>query len=546
MKKEERVKHLWYKNAFFYAVIVDVFKDGNGDGIGDFIGLTDELDYLKNLGVTCIWLLPFYPTTGRDNGYDVKDYYNISSGLGTFEDFDRFIKEAKKRKIRVIIDLVVHHTSDEHPWFLAAKKDPKSKYKDYYIWTKKIEGPQHPSAFPGVESGVWLHDADVNAFYYHSFYRFEPDLNTKNPKVQKEIDKILQFWMEKGIDGFRMDAATLMFDRKGIPGTEIENPGPIMEHWHDIVKEYNPEGVILGEADVTPDKIATFFGTGGRMDLLFNFLLNRYIFLSFAKKDAEPMREFLHKLPVPPFAAQWVNFLRNHDELNIEQLRKEDQEIVYAAFAPSPGMRVYDRGIRRRLAPMFGDNLDRLKMAYSLLFSLPGSVMMLYGDEIGMGDDLRLPERVSVRLPMQWSDTKNAGFSTVNPSALVRSVLSTGEYSYHKVNASDQEKDPNSLMQHIKNLVAVRFAHPQIGHGVYKLLHTKPNCILGLSYDWEGDVIIILNNLSAEPCIVSLEEFKYAILTEFYSDGAYIKETDAMAIPMHSYGFRWFTVKKRD
>lgn len=330
-------QQLWYKNAVFYAVIVEVFKDGNGDGVGDFIGLTQSLDYIADLGVSCIWLLPFYPTSGRDNGYDVSDYCAIDPRLGTFLEFETFIKEANKRGLKVIVDLVVHHTSTEHTWFQQSIRS-EGKYKDYYIWTKDIpKEKQVPSAFPGIEAGVWEHNPERKEFYYHSFYHFEPDLNVANPEVQREIEQVMHFWMKKGIDGFRMDAATLMFAKKGLEGTEVVTSTEMMEGWNTLVKAYKKDAIILGEADVTIDEIPQFFGQGGRMDLLYNFLLNRYIFLSLAKKDATDMKEFLKKLPVPPFKAQWVNFLRNHDELNIEQLKKKIKTLSLKRLLPRKG-----------------------------------------------------------------------------------------------------------------------------------------------------------------------------------------------------------------
>lgn len=548
MKDSTEPQQLWYKTAIFYAVIVEAFKDGNRDGIGDFVGLTEKLDYIYSLGVTCIWLLPFYPTKGRDNGYDVVDYYNVDPRLGRMEDFEHFVHEAKSRGLKVIIDLVVHHSSDEHEWFQRAKKGD-DKYKDYYVWTEEVpSGQQAPSAFPGIEAGVWQFDPTAKKFFYHSFYHFEPDLNVANPDVQEEIDKIMTFWMEKGIDGFRMDAATLMFYKKGLDGTEVteDKAAEMLEHWNNLVSSINPEAIILGEADVTIPEIPLYFGRGGRMQLLYNFLLNRYIFLALARQESQPITEFIKKLPVPPFTAQWVNFLRNHDELNIEKLTKKEQEEVFDAFAPEQGMRVYDRGIRRRLAPMLGGDTRRLKMAYSLLFALPGAVMLLYGDELGMGDDLHLPERMSVRIPMQWDSSLNAGFSESDPSTLVRSVVTEGDFRSEKVNVAGQGDDSGSMLNHIRNLAMVQKAHPHVGHGTYRMLTVTPTQVLGMAYDWEGRIMITLHNLSEEPVTVQLDEYKYASLEEFYSDGVYNKEELADNVSLHGYGYRWFYIKTTD
>ncbi len=544
MSDNNSLEHQWYQNAVFYAVIVEVFKDGNSDGIGDFVGLTMKLPYLKNLGIDCIWLLPFHPSGGRDNGYDVTDYYNIDPRLGTLGEFKTFVKEAERFGIKVIIDLVVHHTSDQHPWFEEASKNPNSKYRNYYVWTDKIpDGIQMESAFPSIEAGVWQFNGESKLFYHHSFYHFQPDLNIANPKVQHEIEKIMDFWMEFGIAGFRIDAATFMFERKGLPGTEVPDADLVMDRWNKHIKEKNPDAILLGEADVTSDKVPLFFGNGKRMDLMYNFLLNRYIFLSFADKKTKPLYDFMKKLPTPPSGAQWVDFLRNHDELNIEQLSKREQKRVFGTFAPTDGMIVYNRGIRRRLAPMFEGNLNRLKMAYSLLFSLPGAQMILYGDEIGMGDDLRLPERVSVRTPMQWNDSINANFSDSHPSTLIRGIISEGDYRYQKVNVEKQLKNDSSLLNHIKQLIKTVKKHKEIGYGESALINSHHESIFIISYVWEGHTTIMITNFSKNEAKVTIPEIEKLEMKEFFSNKKYSKIRKNGNLTLSGYGFRWFESK---
>lgn len=536
---------VWYKNAIIYGIDVEVFADGNGDGIGDFVGLIGKLDYLKDLGVNCIWLLPFYPSSNRDNGYDIVDYYSIDPRFGHIRDFERFVKEAKKREIRVIIDLVIHHTSDEHPWFQEAKRSVLSKYRNFYVWTEKIPSGKQPSpAFPGVEKSVWEYEKNTRSYYFHDFYKFEPDLNIVNPVVRQEIFNIMEFWLSFGITGFRVDAATMLFDRKGIKGTELKDSGDFMEKMHAFVTSRNPEALLLGEADVKDGKIEHFFGDGNRMSLLYNFLLNRYLFLSLAQENADGAEERLATLPQPPRNAQWVNFLRNNDELNINQLESWGRKIVFETFAPEKRMKIYNRGIRRRLAPMLNGDKKRILMCFSLLFSLPGAPLFMYGDEIGMGENLALKERASVRTPMQWNSEKNAGFSEGYPTIPNRRVICTGHFKYQNVNVHDEDNDPDSQLNVIKKMIAVRKLHSEIGCGEYKILESDSPQIFALHFEWKGKEILLCNNLSHRDLNFGVKEMYGRQILEFFSDGVYEKkETTASDIYINGYGFRWFEVE---
>jgi maltose alpha-D-glucosyltransferase/alpha-amylase len=354
----------------------------------------------------------------------------------------------------------------------------------------------------------------------------------------------MDFWMDLGIAGFRMDAATMMFDRKGLVGTEVLNPGEIMERWNKHIKSRNPQGILLGEADVKIEKVPLFFGKGHRMDLLFNFLLNRYLFLAFAKNDATAIYKFMKKLPEPPEDAQWLDFLRNHDELNIEQLDEKDKKTVFKAFAPDDGMTVYGRGIRRRLAPMFNGNLKRLKMAYNLLFSLPGSQMLVYGDEIGMGEELQLSERSAVRIPMQWSSRENADFSDSHPSTLARSILSQGPFRYQVINVAEQEKDTASLLSHIKSLVDLIQNRAQIGFGSHSLVEHSSSEVFAIIYELEDTMVLILTNLSDKSISTDLSQHRYKIDEELFSDSSYAAVTGKQQITLNPFGYRWFLIKK--
>jgi maltose alpha-D-glucosyltransferase/alpha-amylase len=407
-----KTKDRWYENATFYAIDVEAFADGNGDGIGDFAGLTDRLDYLEGLGVDCLWLLPFYLSPNRDNGYDVADYYGVDDRHGTLGEFVEFVREADRRGIRVIVDLVVNHTSDQHPWFQQARSDPDSEYRDYYVWhddPPDEPDPRRGPVFPGEEESVWSYDEVAEAFYYHRFYHFQPDLNLANSDVREEIRKIMGFWLQLGVSGFRVDAATLMIDNKGgLESTKLEDPYGVLKDMRHFVERRGDDAILLAEADDAPEHLADYFGDGDEMNVLFNFLLDAYLVLALAEQEAEPIRKVLDLLPDPPAECQWANFLRNYDELNIGRLPESDQQTVFETFAPEEDMRIYGRGIRRRLAPMLDGDRARIELAYSLLFSLPGTPLIVYGDEIGMGTS-RSPAGTRFVLRCSGRTTPTAG-----------------------------------------------------------------------------------------------------------------------------------------
>ncbi|MBI3967644.1 MAG: alpha-amylase family protein, partial [Chloroflexi bacterium] len=406
---------LWYKNAVFYEVDVEMFYDSNGDGVGDLQGLIRRLDYVVDLGVTCLWLSPFYVSPNRDNGYDIVDYCAVDPRLGTLDDFAALVRAAESRGLRVITDLVVNHTSNQHPWFQSARRDLHSPYREYYVWTKNPPPPDPDLKllFPGVENTTWCYDEVVDAFYWHRFYHHEPDLNNANPSVREEIQKIMGFWLDRGSSGFRVDAAPFMIRKKGIEGTTLDDPHLILREMRAFLSSRRADAVLMAEADGDPNELAAYFGAADEMHLLLNFWLDNFAFLALAREQAEPLSNGLRRLPDKPFAGQWANFLRNLDELDLERLTDSERAEVFRAFAAKARMQIYGRGTRRRLAPMLTDR-RRLELAFSLLFTLPGSPVVVYGDEIGLGEDLSLEERNSVRTPMQWSAERNAGFSTAS------------------------------------------------------------------------------------------------------------------------------------
>lgn len=487
---------LWYKNAVIYCVDVDAYKDANGDGIGDFRGLADRLDHIESLGATCIWLLPFFPSPNRDNGYDITDYYAVDPRLGTLGDFVAFTRAAHDRGLRVLIDLVVNHTSTDHPWFQSSRSDPQSPYRDWYVWSKKKpENISDGVVFPGVQKAIWTYDRKACAWYLHRFYKHQADLDITNPEVREEIDKIMGFWLQLGVSGFRLDAVPFLIEHLGIANPPPEKPSAYLGDMRRFLSWRRAESVLLAEANVTMKEIGDYFGDGDRMHMVFNFMLNQHIFLAFTRHDAEPIRRVLNQMPDLPVEGQWGTFLRNHDEVDLGRLSTAERQEVFAAMAPERGMIVYDRGIRRRLAPMLEGDLRRLKLAYSLLFALPGTPVLWYGEEIGMGENLALNEREAVRTPLQWTGGPNGGFSSAEPGELVRAVQEDGPYAPERVNIHDQNTDPDSLLVFLRELIRLRRSLPEVGWGKWRLVETDTR-VLGLHVDWRGHGLYTFHNLA--------------------------------------------------
>ena len=534
----------WYKNSVVYAVDVGRFSDSDADGVGDFVGLTEKLDYLDRLGVDCLWLLPFYPSPNRDNGYDVMDYYGVDDRFGDHGDFAAFLAAAKRRGMRVIVDLVANHTSDRHPWFQRAREDPDSRYRDYYVWT---DDPDDASVdaetiFPGQEQSVWTYDEAADAYYFHRFYDFEPGLNLSNPDVREEIRKIMGYWLRLGVDGFRLDAASHMIEAKGLESTEPDDPHGILRNFRRFVTKRKGDAVLLGEADVEPDRLGEYFGDGEELTMLFNFVLNNYLFLGLARESVEPVVRGLRLLPSVPAEGQFVNFLRNLDELDLERLTESEREDVFQAFAPEENMRIFGRGIRRRLAPMLDGDERRIRLAFSLLFSLPGTPMIVYGDEIGMGDDLSLDGRTAVRTPMQWSDEENAGFSDAPAEDLLAPVIDDGEFGYERVNAVDQGFDPDSLFNRIQRLVHLRKENPEFGWGEFDLVETEPPGVMVHRCTWDESSVLAVHNLAGADADVSFSLPGDYRLVDVFANQQYDPHDDPNEFTVDAYGYRWFRV----
>jgi maltose alpha-D-glucosyltransferase/alpha-amylase len=540
---------LWYKTAVVYALDVHTFQDGNGDGVGDFPGAASRLGHLADLGVTCVWLLPFFPTPDRDNGYDIADYLGVDPRYGTLDDFEAFLRAAGERGIRVFLDLVVNHTSDQHPWFQAARRDPGSRFRGYYVWadTPPPPDPKTKPIFPGEEDSVWTHDERAGAYYFHRFRHFQPELHTGNPAVQAEIRRIMEFWLSFPIAGFRVDAASHMLEDKGLPGTAPKEGHGLLKELHDLTAGRRPGAVLVGESDVPLSEAAAFFGDGDQLNLAFNFLLNNDIWLALADGKAEPVARCLKELPSIPDAGQWLTFLRNLDELDLERLSDEERERVYAAFAPQEEMRIFGRGIRRRLAPMLGGDRARLELAYSLLFTLPGTPVIVYGDEIGMGEDLSLDGRNSVRTPMQWDATANAGFSTARADELIRPVVTAGRFGKDKVNVAAQVADPGSLLEWVKGAIAAWRECPEFGLGDYQVLPTDTPGVLAHLCDHKGRRLVAVHNLGGAACEaeVDLGGHSAGELTRVFG-AAEVAANGTYRFALGPHGYGWFRTAAGD
>jgi maltose alpha-D-glucosyltransferase/alpha-amylase len=493
----------WYRNSIVYNLDVDIFKDSDGDGIGDFKGLVQKLSYLDSLGVEVIWLSPFQPTPDRDDGYDVSDYYSIDSRLGTMADFDGFITEAKKHHIRIIMDMVLNHTSIEHPWYKKARADSSTKYRSRYVWSKtRPRDFDEGMVFEGFQSETWSYDEVASRYYFHRFYDFQPDLNYQNKEVQQEAIKILWFWSAKGIKGFRLDAVPFIID---VPESGASKPAKMFGVLDSIVrgaKSIDNQTLLLGEANVEPKENIAYFGEkGDRLQMMFNFYVNQYLFYAMATGKTGTLIKALNETRQKPPSAQWAYFLRNHDEVDLGRLSKAQRNKVYEKFGPEANMQLYNRGIRRRLAPML-HHPEQIKMAYSILYSLPGTPVIRSGEEIGMGDDLTLAERLSVRTPMQWNNTENAGFSTAKKT--FRPVISMGEYAYQKINVASQLSDKQSLLNFIKSLISVRKSLPELGVSDWQVLDLEDDAVLAIAYKTPAGKIIIVHNFSDKAAEITL------------------------------------------
>jgi maltose alpha-D-glucosyltransferase / alpha-amylase len=541
------INDLWFKNSVIYCLSVATYMDANGDGIGDFEGLMRRLDYLQGMGVTAIWLMPFQPSPCRDGGYDISDYYGVDPRYGTLGDFVEFAEGCKQRGLRLLIDLVVNHTSDEHPWFQAARRDPQSKYRDWYIWSKKKpKDADSGVVFPGVQKSTWDYDSVAKAYYFHRFYDFQPDLNTSNSEVQAEILKIMGFWLQLGVSGFRMDAVPFVIAQKGAGIAKPQEQYDMLRTFSQFLTWRQGDAIILGEANVLPATDMQYFGdSGDRIQMMFNFEVNQHLFLAMASGDSRPLAKAMQATKRRPATAQWGQFLRNHDELDLGRLSDKQRESVFAAFGPDPEMQLYKRGIRRRLAPMLQGDRRRLELAYSLMMTLPGTPVIRYGDEIGMGDNLKLPERNCARTPMQWSTEPNGGFTKSDKPC--QPVISDGPYGFPNTNVAAQRRDPNSLLNWMERIIRMRKEVPEIGWGDFSFVSTGTPHVLAMRYHWRNNSVLCVHNLSAEPREVRInlnidDEEECALVSLLSDDHSQAEKGGAHRVLLEAYAYRWYRV----
>jgi maltose alpha-D-glucosyltransferase/alpha-amylase len=531
----------WYKQAVVYCLDVQTYQDSNGDGIGDLPGLVARLDHIDRLGATCLWLNPIHPTPNRDDGYDISDFYGVDPAIGTLGDFAELLHQAENRGLRVILDLVVNHTSDQHPWFQAARADPRSPYRDWYVWSDEEPADRREGmVFPGHQKETWTFDEVAGAWYYHRFYDFQPDLNLGNPQVRAEVKKIMAFWLRLGVSGFRMDAAPFVIEQSR---PNEPSPPKDFELLTDLCRSAmwrRGDCVILAEANVEKDELVRYFGDGERLPMMFDFLLNQRTFLALARGEAAPIVAALEAAPVIPETSQWATFLRNHDEVDLGRLGDRERQEVFAAFGPEPEMQLYDRGIRRRLAPMLGNDQRRLRMAYALQCSLPGTPVIRYGDEIGMGEDLSLKERNAIRTPMQWTDQPAAAFSTAPRGGYVGQVISGGEFGFETVNVLAHRHDPGSLLRYLERMLEALRQCPEFGSARPTPIDVGERGVLALRYEAPTGVVLALTNLGRRGCTVDASPASTGHAVELFGDDRYDDlDPSLAALRLGGYGHRW-------
>ena len=539
---------LWYKDAIIYEAHVRAFCDSNADGIGDFPGLTQKLPYLHDLGVTCVWLLPFYPSPLRDDGYDIADYTSINPIYGTLDDFRRFVDAAHALDIRVLTELVVNHTSDQHPWFQRARHAPKgSPERDYYVWSDTDTAYAGTRIiFTDTEKSNWSYDAVAGQYYWHRFFAHQPDLNLDNPAVRAAIVEVMRFWLDLGVDALRLDAIPYLIEREG---TINEN----LPETHDVLKEMRREldktytgRALLAEANQWPSDVQAYFGDGDECHMAFHFPLMPRMFMAVRQEDRHPIVDIINQTPEIPPGCQWAIFLRNHDELTLEMVTDEERDYMYAQYAADPQMRI-NVGIRRRLAPLMENSRPRIELMTSLLLSMPGTPIIYYGDEIGMGDNVYLGDRNGVRTPMQWSGDRNAGFSRADPARLYAPVIMDAVYGYESINVEAQERSPFSLLQWTKRLIALRRQHPVFGRGSIEFIPTTNRKVLAYVRRLEGDIVLCVANLSrtVQPAEVPLEAFAGLAPVEMLGQTEFPRLGDhPYFLTVAPYGFLWFQLER--
>jgi maltose alpha-D-glucosyltransferase/alpha-amylase len=539
----------WFKRAVFYEIHIRGFFDGNDDGAGDFRGLNDKLDYLQWLGIDCIWLLPMYASPLRDGGYDIADFFTIHPDYGTVEDFRLFVEAAHQRGIRVIADLVMNHTSSDHPWFQESRASPDSPKRDWYVWAD--EDTRYPEArviFIDSEPSNWTWDPVAGQYYWHRFFSHQPDLNFDNPEVQDAMLNVLRFWLDLGIDGFRLDAVPYLYERDGTNGENLPETHEYLRRVRAAVDARYPDRVLLAEANQWPEDVVHYFGDGDECHMCFHFPVMPRMFMSLRREEAKPILEILDRTPAIPEVAQWGLFLRNHDELTLEMVTDEERDYMYMEYAKDPRMKL-NLGIRRRLAPLLDNGRDEIELMHAILFSLPGAPVLYYGDEIGMGDNVYLGDRDGVRTPMQWTGDRNGGFSRADFAQLYLPPLMDPVYGFGAVNVEAQLRTPTSLLRWLHRFIALRKEHPVFGVGAYEPLRPENPRIFAHVRRYEDDVILCVHNLarSAQAVELDLAEFEGWVPEEMLGRSAFppIGELPYL-LTLAPRGWFWFQLRKEE
>ena len=537
----------WYKDAIFYEVYVRGFYDSSGDGVGDFRGLTAKLDYLQWLGITCIWLLPFYESPLRDGGYDISDYRAVLSDYGTVADFEQFLIAAHERDIRVIADLVINHTSDQHQWFQDSRSSPDSPKRDWYVWSDSDQKySQARIIFTDTERSNWTWDEQAGAFYWHRFFSHQPDLNYDNPQVRQAMLDVVSYWLELGIDGFRVDAVPYLFEREETNCENLRETHEFLKTLRRSVEERYPDALLLAEANQWPEDVVQYFGNGDEFHMGYNFPIMPRLFMALRQEDRRPIVEILERTPEIPSSCQWGMFLRNHDELTLEMVTDEERDYLYNEYARDPRMRL-NIGIRRRLAPLMDNGRRRIELLHCLLFSLPGSPFLYYGDEIGMGDNIYLGDRDGVRTPMQWTADRNGGFSQADFARLYFPVIMDPVYGYQAVNVEAQQRYSTSLLNWVREMIRLRKRHPVFGRGEINLIKPENRKIFAFTRSYVDETVLCVFNLaqSAQPVELELKDYEGCTPVEMMGDARFpMVGARPYQLALAPRGFYWFLLSK--
>jgi maltose alpha-D-glucosyltransferase/alpha-amylase len=543
--KGKATSDVWWKNAVFYCLDVETFLDSDGDGCGDLTGLCERVDYLTGLGIDCVWLMPFMPSCQRDDGYDITDFYGVDPRLGTHGDMTDVVRTAREGGMRVIADLVVNHTSNEHPWFKEARRGPESPFHDFYVWRdEKPEEKPGDIVFPDQENSNWAYDERAGRWYMHRFYSHQPDLNVSNPEVRDEIAQTVGFWLEQGLSGFRVDAVPFLIEPPGTDQRTRQDPHELLRDLRRFIGRRNGEAVLMGEVNLPPPQQREFFGDedGDELQVILSFTVNQAMYLALAREDATPLVRALEALPPIPEDCQWANFVRNHDELTLDKLSEKERQEVFAAFGPEQELQLYGRGLRRRLPTMLDGDDRRIRMMYSLAFSLPGTPVLFYGEEIGMAENLAIEGRYSVRAPMQWSAEPHAGFTTADEPC--RPLLEDGPFAFSEVNVTSQRRDAESLLNWMERLIRRRRECPELGWGEWSILDAGDPAVFAQRSDWDDSTIVAVHNFAGRDAHAQLVLEGDGALVDLFHDDDHELKAGEVTLDLSPHGAHWFRVRR--